>query len=194
MTRRRYIDRDGRLVDASVALDARGCIRDGFGLHTPLFLMDSVQRSVARDAKRRKTVQYDPQGRVKSTFEEEEAADGMTFDAHRPGYRFSADADDSEAQKAYREYVDRQSNAWKTRDAPAGAYPLSAGEGNPCTIDGRPGALERRDDWLVCVANGESSNSDTVPRTMDAATAQRIRDQAWEEMCERQRNAWKTKP
>ena len=43
--------------------------------------------------------------------------------------------------------------AWRNppRDAafgayPYGAYPLSAGEGNQCTIDGRPGLLTRQGD------------------------------------------------
>src|SRR5262249_42559543 len=62
--------RDRRPVDDDVAFDARGVIRDGFGLRVPMEFMDSIQRQVA-DAKRRKTVQYDPQGCVKSTFEEE---------------------------------------------------------------------------------------------------------------------------
>jgi hypothetical protein len=198
--RREVFDaRDGRVVDEREGLDERGVLRDGFGMRVPLYLCDSMQKGVAADAKRRsRVVQRDPMGRVRSVYEEEEeAADGAMFDAalHRPGFRVLSGADDSEAQKAYREYCDAQCNAWKTRDAPAGAYPYDPGrEGQNCTINGAPGTLQRRGDALVCVANGESSNSDTVPRTMDAVTAQRIRDQAWEEMCERQRNAWKTKP
>ena len=160
--------RSGRRVDDDVAFDARGVIRDGFGLRVPMEFMDSIQRQVA-DAKRRKTVQYDPQGCVKSTFEEEVEEDAMTFDAamHRPGYRYATDASVNDAAvKAYNDSVREMCNAWRTVDQPA--------------PHGDKGA--------------SNSNSDAVPRTMDAATAQRIRDQAWEEMCERQRNAWETKP
>src|SRR5262249_2134175 len=120
------------------------------------------------------------------------------YGLHKPGYRYATDAAAFDAkQEAYAESVQRMCDGWKQTDAqpPAGAYPLSAGGGNPGTIDGRPGTFERRGDWLVSVANGASNNnSDAVPRTMDAATAQRIRDQAWEEMCQRQRDAWKAKP
>jgi hypothetical protein len=198
MSQRRYIDRDGRLVDANVALDERGVLKDGFGVHTPLFLMDATQREIAHDAKRKKVTQYDPYGRVKSTYEEETEADSMMTDAqlalHRPGYRTSTTADDSEAVKAYREYVDAQCNAWMKRDAqPPGSYPLSAGEGSACTVDGRPGTLVREGDWLVCRPTPRTDAAPTGP-VFDAAEGQRIKDAAWEEMCQRQRDAWKTKP
>jgi len=202
MTRRHqaFAVRDHSPVDDDDAFDERGVIRDGYGVRVPLFMMDSMQKAVRADARRRKAVERDPMGRVRSTFEEEEA-DAMMTDAelslHRPGYRTLGTLNDDEAVRAYNDSVREKCNAWRKRDErPAGAYPYDPGrEGQACTIDGRPGTLQRRGDALVCVPNGESSsNSDAVPRTMDAATAQRIRDQAWEEMCERQRNAWKTKP
>src|SRR5262245_45791037 len=99
----RYIDRHGRLVDASAALDARGVLKDGFGVHTPLFMMDAVQKSVA-DAKRRRVTEFDPMGRKRSTFEEEIEEDAALSDAalalHRPGYRTSVGVSDAEAVKA----------------------------------------------------------------------------------------------
>ena len=113
---RRYgmFDRDGHAIDDAVCPDG-GSVRVSM---LAMDGLDDVQRGIAADAKRRKTVQYDPFGRVKSTFEEEEA-DAMTFDAamHRPGYRSSTTVNDDEAAKAYREYVDAQCNAWKKRDA-----------------------------------------------------------------------------
>ena len=38
----------------------------------------------------------------------------------------------------------------KGSNAPTGAYPLSAGEGTSCTVNGAPGTLVRQGDWLVC--------------------------------------------
>jgi hypothetical protein len=70
-----YCDGSGRVVDESIALDSNGRLRNGFGLRTPMHLMDSLQRSVAEfaDRKRRKrTVARDPMGRELGTEEEEE--------------------------------------------------------------------------------------------------------------------------
>src|SRR5262249_21212760 len=101
MTRLRYIDRDGRLVDDSVALDGRGVIRDGYGVRVPMEVMDAERRRVAGDARRRKVVARDPMGRVASTYEEEEedavndaARFGLTdaYGLHKPGYRYATDA------------------------------------------------------------------------------------------------------
>jgi len=185
-------DRDGFPVDHDVTI-----VPDGGHVRVPLMFadgLDDVQRSVARDAKRRKTTQCDPFGRVKSTFEEEEA-DAMMTDAelalHRPGYRTSTTVNDDEAVKAYREYVDAQCNAWKKRDAqPPGSYPLSAGEGSACTVDGRPGTLVREGDWLVCRPTQRTDAAPTGP-VFDAAEGQRIKDAAWQQMVDEQREAWR---
>jgi hypothetical protein len=198
MTRRYQVyDARGRPVDDDVGFDANGAIRDGYGMRVPLFMMDSTQKAIAADARRKKVTQYDPYGRVKSTYEEEEA-DSMMTDAelalHRPGYRTSTAVNDDAAVKAYRQYVADQANAWKKRDAqPPGSYPLSAGEGSACTVDGRPGTLVREGDWLVCRPTQRTDAAPTGP-VFDAAEGQRIKDAAWEEMCQRQRDAWKTKP
>jgi hypothetical protein len=185
MTRRYADDDDERIV------------RDGEAVHVPLTMMDSMQKQVARDAKRRKTVQYDPQGRVRSTYEEEEEADAAFSDAqlamHKPGYRTSTAVNDAAAHTAYDEYVRNLGDAWRSCDAqPMGALRYEPGrEGQGCTINGAPGTLQRRGDWLVCVPT-TNSNSDAVPRALDAVDAQRIRDAAWQEYCERTRNAWRT--
>jgi hypothetical protein len=200
MTRRRYIDRDGRLVDDSVALDARGVLKDGYGLRTPMQFMDAEQRRVARDARRRKVVERDPMGRVRSTFaeEEEEGADAMTTDAqlalHRPGYRTSTRVNDDAAVEAYRQYVADQASAWKKHNAqpPPGAYPLSAGVGTACTINGAPGVLVESDDGqcLVCKPAARQDGAPTGP-VFDAAEGQRIKDAAWQQMVDEQREAWR---
>ena len=59
-----YCNRHGDTVTADEALDAAGNLRNGFGLRIPLQMCDSLQRSVAEDAKRRsKTLHRDPMGR-----------------------------------------------------------------------------------------------------------------------------------
>src|SRR5262249_4880124 len=121
MARRRLevIDRSGRLVDDDDAFDARGVIRDGYGLRGPLMLADSNQKAVKSDARGKKVTQFHPFGRVKSTFEEEEADSMMTdaeFALHRPGYRTSTAVNDDAAVEAYHQYVADQANAWKKRD------------------------------------------------------------------------------
>jgi hypothetical protein len=63
--------------------------------------------------------------------------------------------------------------------APAGAYPLSAGEGSACTINGAPGTLQREGDWLIC-------------RPAPAESATDPRDAAYRDYCDRLTNAWRT--
>jgi len=203
MTRRyqAFDARSRRNVDDAEAFDERGIVRDGYGLRVPLTLMDSTQRRVAADAKRRKVVERDPMGRVRSTFEEEEEEeDAARFgvnDAlalHKPGYRYNTDAAAFAQQRAYAESVQRLCDAWKQTDAspPVGAYPLSGGEGNPCTIDGRPGVLVKTDDgnWLTC---RPVSRTDALPIGLvyDAPEGQRIKDAAWRQMCDEKANAWR---
>jgi hypothetical protein len=69
-------------------------------------------------------------------------------------------------EDAYRAYDEADANAWRNppsgpclqsdasgefgRDIPEGAYPLSAGEGTRCTINGQDGRLARKGNWLVC--------------------------------------------
>jgi hypothetical protein len=66
------------------------------------------------------------------------------------------------------------------RDIPAGAYPLSAGEGSRCTINGADGSLVRKGNWLVC----EPVRKDAMPVHDARAEAYRLYD---EEMA----NAWR---
>jgi hypothetical protein len=137
--RRRYIDRDGRLVDASVALDERGCVKDGFGLRTPMQFMDSMQREIATT---RSTRLHDGQG-------------GPV--GHKPGFVYASDASVYAARdEARAEYMKNLSDAWCRDQRPPGA-------------------------------------STTVPRTMDEASAQAIRDAAYLEMCSELTNAWRPK-
>ena len=206
MTRRyqAFDARSRRPVDDDVAFDERGVIRDGYGMTVPLFLQDALQKAVRADARRRKVVERDPMGRVRSTFEEEEEEDdATTIDAelamHKPGYRSSAAVNDAAAHAAYDEYVRGLTDSWRKRDEqPAGALPYDpVHEGQACTINGAPGTLQRRGDWRVCVPDNNridfAAASTTVPRMMDEASAQPIRDAAYLEMCSELTNAWRTK-
>src|SRR5262245_18564353 len=158
--RRRYIDRHGRSVDDHEALDGRGCVKDGYGVRVALTMTDARHRM--------KTVHREPFGRELGSFETEVERDdeddrgrrddaalsGAALALHRPGYRASTRVNDDAAVEAYRQYIADQANAWKKRNAqpPPGAYPLSAGVGTACSINGAPGVLVESDDgqWLVC--------------------------------------------
>src|SRR5262249_52635678 len=144
--------RTRRPADDDDAFDERGVIRDGYGMRVPLYLMDSMQRAIAVDARRRrKIVGRDPFGRVASSYEEEEEEDAMTIDAalHRPGYRTSATVNDDEAVAAYREYVRNLTDSWRTTDQAAPR--VGPKEGDACmTDDKQPGRWVCEGGALVC--------------------------------------------
>jgi hypothetical protein len=98
---------------------------------------------------------------------------------NRPGYRFTTDTTlralaEVERQEAYEAYDREQSerdkhsgDAGEFREAPpVGAYPLSAGEGTTCTVNGEDGTLVRQGDFLVCQPNKRRDG-----RTVDARAA-----------------------
>jgi hypothetical protein len=102
--------------------------------------------------------------------------------------------------------IREMSNAWR-QDAtavtvpPAGAYcqaGVGANEGDIVTWNGAPARLVKRGNWLFPVVHQQgptrsgTSSGDAVPRTMDGATAQKIKDAAWLEMVERVSNEWRT--
>jgi hypothetical protein len=122
-----------------------------------------------------------------------------TADAARP-------AGVSDAEWAREQGIRQMSDAWRQDAAavstpPAGAYApvgLGANEGDVVTWNGAPARLVKRGDWLFPVVHQQgatrsgTSAGDAVPRTMDAATAQKIKDAAWLEMVERLNNEWRT--
>ena len=103
---------------------------------------------------------------------------------HRPGFRRNTDAGAlARVQQAYTAYDAADAQAYKQTGeyneygggeprntgsgapgrgtgAPAGAYPLSAGEGSACTIDGRSGVLVRQGNWLVCQPRSQDAGLD----------------------------------
>jgi hypothetical protein len=93
------------------------------------------------------------------------------------------------------------SDAWKTPApaldaAPSGKWPLSAGVGSACDLNGERGVLvEDGSGVLVCQVNrhvGPTRSDAAPPRFMDAATAQKIKDAAYNEMVSDLTNAWRT--
>jgi hypothetical protein len=150
--------------------------------------------------RRRKTVYRDPEGR--------EAGTAETGDAM------------NETEKAYSEMLDHLHNGWKTPpvnfDAtatssrkpeeaaitrslreippPGGWFPIEA-VGQVCDINGVRGTVVREGEHGVCRPGPVvgPTRADAAPRvdTMDAATAQRIRDEAYAEYCSELENAWR---
>jgi hypothetical protein len=125
-----------------------------------------------------------------------------TADAMRP-----LGVTDSEWQRELG--IREMSDAWKTpppvldaaavQNLPAGRYPLSAGEGNPCSIDGAVGTLQREGGYLVCRAKptigptrSGTSAGDAVPRTMSVEDGQRFKDESCRAMVSEQSEAWRT--
>jgi len=201
MTRRfqAFAARGHHPVDDDEAFDERGVIRDGYGMRVPLLMQDSVQRAVRADARRRKVVARRPAGSRATTYTEEEEEEDAAFgDAalalHRPGYRTSTRVNDDAAVEAYRQYAADQANAWKKRNAqpPPGAYPLSAGVGTACTINGAPGVLVESDDgqWLVCKPVARQDSAPTGP-VYDRAAGERLKQRVWQQMVDEQREAWR---
>jgi hypothetical protein len=96
----------------------------------------------------------------------------------------------SNAEWAREQGIREMSDAWRTQDAPAvqnlpvGRYPLSAGEGNPCSKDGSPGRLVRQGDYLVCETRQPGP-------TRSGTSAGDAKDVAWREMVDQVTNAWR---
>jgi hypothetical protein len=91
--------------------------------------------------------------------------------------------------------------------APQGIWPVggtpvhltNAKENDQCCVDGGIGHLVNRDGVLFCElapmaqprVPSSNPSTDSVPRTMDAATAQRIKDEAWNAYVQDISNAWR---
>jgi hypothetical protein len=148
--------------------------------------------------RRRKTVERDPMGRERATFEEDALA-GLTPSERARAERMIADSEawrtppvNFDAGVGYSN-SDPPGTGMPTRaipTMPSGAYPLSAGENNPCSKDGVPGRLKRVGEWLVCettpvgATRSGRSAGDTAspPRSMSQEDASKITTAAYDAM------------
>lgn len=138
--------------------DDDNIIKDGERVRVNMTMMDSLQRDVRQHV-------------------------GSFSDAEATLDKAYADAETIKL-KAYDDYVKDLTNAWKPKVAiPASAYPLSAGEGTACIIDGAPGTLVREGDWLVCRPTRRDSAS--------VGDAEAIKLAAYDEYVDRLTNAWR---
>jgi hypothetical protein len=183
--------------------DCNGLLKDGRTVHVRFRDAERARNGEDDDDERRhrhKVTTYDPMGRLVATYEHDalRASPNQLFDstgrlvAARPGFVGTA-ASQRIRDEAYQQSKRELSDAWKQPSIPAGAYPLSSGEGTACTINGAPGRLVREGEWLVC----KPTRTDAAPRDPRApismADAERIRDAAYQQMCDEMQNAWRTK-
>jgi hypothetical protein len=152
-------DDDPRYLDA---IDENGIVRDGKAIRVSL--MDSIRaRGFAP-----------PDLRPGGPFVQDHRPGNWAPPDHRRALT-STELQDARARiaDAIAEHDYRDANAWRNPPRgpdtgadpsytgtgapargygkiPAGSYPLSAGEGGRCTIDGQDGRLVREGNWLVC--------------------------------------------
>jgi hypothetical protein len=89
-----------------------------------------------------------------------------------------------------REMLDASSNAWRSDPTPSGVSSQPAAGprvGDVCMIDNEPGTMQMVNGQLTCVAHRRSDAAVSI------TDARRLRDEAWREMCDAQRNAWRGK-
>jgi hypothetical protein len=185
-------------LEAEGALDHRGLLRDGRSLRVPLYLKDGSPNPYLTATQRSIAASHTEDARARSFG----LQDGLQL--HKPGFRRVTDAAALErTRRAYADYDAADAQAYKQvhdyeehtggdpnytgagapnrgSGAPAGSYPLSAGEGTSCTIDGAPGVLKREGAWLVCQPRQRQDAADAKR----AAYAQYDREMA---------DAWRSK-
>ena len=156
--RHRYFDRTGRELSRAEALKDGNVLRDGVSLRVSMHGRDSAPRGADGrsfwDARRDSLVVVDPR-RVGAE------------SGSRPGFRVSDSPINRQAIiDAYADYRRDIELAWRNPppDAAFGSYPLSAGEGSPCTINGAAGILTRAGDALVCKPVGARADAAKPPR------------------------------
>jgi hypothetical protein len=106
---------------------------------------------------------------------------------------------------AYRQMCTDLQDAWKApaafdaaavQDLPAGRYPLSAGIGSICDLNGEQGTLQPDGaGYLVCKVTrhvGPTRADAVPPRTMSAADGQALKSAAWNEMVADLSSAWRS--
>jgi hypothetical protein len=162
--------------DDDDVFDERGLLKDGARARVPLMMRDSlseVQRSVMAD------------GEARDSARRLGLNDSLAL--HRPGQRFCTDeAARARVEEVYQDEKRKLQDAWRQPVANSvGSHEFRGQQpGDQCTINGPPGHLNHR---LECVPDKE----DSVPRTMTADAAQKIRDAAWLASVKDLEEAWK---
>jgi hypothetical protein len=202
----RVIDRNGRAVER----DDSELLRDGERMRVPLYLMDSLQRAVAADARRKKVTERDPQGRLRATYEEQEeepddrkdsammiADDDATYITDHTGARFVL----ADAMGRTDRYSLARDNGVR-RLIPVGKVADDA-----ATTQRALCAQARREylDELSNAWRGDTAPARAYPfrpeaegtactingtPTYDAAEGARRKQEAYEQMCRDQARAW----
>jgi hypothetical protein len=175
-------------------------LRDGQSVRVPLYLRDgSISPDLLPHQRAKAMAAQQTEDAVARKFG---LSDAMQL--HKPGFRRNTDvaalersraayvaydAADAVAYKHIRDYNEQTGSEprntgtgapAKGSGAPAGAYPLSAGEGTACTINGAPGTLVRQGNWLVC-----------QPRSRQDAAAFDAKAQAYADYDREMSNAWR---
>ena len=137
------ITRDGRTRDGDT-------LEDGERIRVGMTFMDSAQRAVANSFRSTKSLVVDGYG------------NSDLYALRRPGPRFPTQRTTTDARQAAYDATNKADE--EAYRKPAGSYPLSAGEGNVCTINGQPGVLTRSGEWLVCTpSNAQPTRQDARP-------------------------------
>ena len=160
-----YCNRRGDPVTADKALDASGNLRNGYGMRTPLHMMDSMQRDIAEHF-------GDKRGRGP-------IGDAETSFYDLRGVHFPPDQRMVDAQ--------RMTEYFSGRDAASRQMWL---DGRAAVDAARQ---EMINDSTSARRQGDSApRPDIMPRrTVSFADAQRIKRDAWEAMRDEAQNAWK---
>jgi hypothetical protein len=160
---RRYDDDD----DAN-PYDANGILKDGRSVTVPMMMRDAMRRDIARNAA--------------------SLDDGRMFDAslRRPGFRHADSRTLDATERAYSDYENAQTNAWRGADAEGGV------EGALCTVKnaeypeafGSRGHLVRVGNKLVCTPDRrDDARRDALPvrdeREQTYAAYQSYAENAW---------------
>jgi hypothetical protein len=121
---------------------------------------------------------------------------GDGLDLHKPGQRFSTDRAANDArEEVYQDEKRKLQDAWRKPVADIANEARGAQEGDECTVregginEGAPGHLRMVKGALKCVP--DKRRQDAVPPSMTADAAQKIRDEAWLEMCRDLESAWR---